>query len=124
MTRLALAMLLAFAVIYALALMLLRGTAWAGDTAGAALWEPQGRPVVVIQDVLRTVRPGDDMAAVLAVYAEPEGGWCTPWNPCCPGCGLDGETTPPQPAQVPLPPTLLLLTAAIAALALKGKRYA
>ena len=96
--------------------------AHAGDTApGEALWEPQGRPVVMVAEVLRTVRPGDDMAAVWTVYAEPEGGWCSPWHPCCPGCGMDGETTPPQPAQVPMPGTPLLLTAAIAALALKGR---
>jgi hypothetical protein len=99
----------------------------AGNAPGPS--DPPGAPVVAVAEVLATIRPGDDMGAILALFEITGVDLISPHypslanrrcdvSPCCVGCTTD----PIPPAPVPLPGTLLLLTAAIAALIWKVKR--
>lgn len=107
MTRAAVALLLTFGLLYALGLVLFSGVARAGDDApGAALWPPEPRYAVTVIE-LATVGP--------AMFPTPR---CD-LRPC--GDWYQRPGYPTQPAPVPLPETLLLLTAAIAALIWKGR---
>lgn len=91
----------------ALALLLLTLPAHAGDTApGAPLWPEEPRYEATVIEV----------ATIGPLWG------CMDAGACC-GVHVDCGGWMDDPAPVPLPPTLLLLTAAIAALALKGKRY-
>jgi hypothetical protein len=107
-----------------LALCLAACPALAGDSVPPGPAEPQGRPVVRIEQVLGRVDLGTgDMAQVLAVFdaagprEKPARGWCG----IDLACG-DGWQRPPAP--VPLPMAGGLLAGALLALAMvRGVRH-
>lgn len=84
----------------------------AGNAPGPS--EAPGVPVVAVEHVLATIRPGDDMTVLLALFTpdyRAEDNRRCDLNPCCPGCITD-----PIPAPVPLPGSGWLLLVALAGL--------
>ena len=84
----------------------------AGNATSESSKEPQGKPVIRIEEVLLRVKPGDNMDVVLNEYVitEPEKEFCNIMNPCCPGCISE---TILKPSEIPIPASLLLLTTAL-----------